>query len=128
MPARDVIVIGGGLHRCSAALHLALRGARVTGPAIAEHCVGAIVSRADGAANPYRTTLAFRRKAASIGVDFVEGSRVTGLRRAGPLWLVAVADGAGYEAPVVVNCAGAWADRIAAELGEAVPLEAHAFM
>jgi sarcosine oxidase, subunit beta len=224
MPARDVIVIGGGLHGCSAALHLALRGATVTVlekdyvgrhasgvnaggvrrlgrhpaevplsvaslelwhriaelvdddcgferhgqvkiaeseaelsllaqrvadmralgfaheelvdrdelrdlvPAIAEHCVGAIVSRADGAANPYRTTLAFRRKAASIGVDFVEGSRVTGLRRAGPLWLVAAADGAGYEAPVVVNCAGAWADRIAVGLGEAVPLEAHAFM
>src|SRR5258708_12010267 len=30
MPARDVIVIGGGLHGCSAALPLALRGARVT--------------------------------------------------------------------------------------------------
>jgi sarcosine oxidase subunit beta len=224
MPARDVIVIGGGLHGCSAALHLALRGATVTVlekdyvgrhasgvnaggvrrlgrhpaevplsvaslelwhriaelvdddcgferhgqikiaeseaelailaqrvadmralgfaheelvdraelrelvPAIAEHCVGAIVARADGAANPYRTTLAFRRKAESIGVDFVEGSRVTGLTRAGSRWLVAAADGTRHEAPVVVNCAGAWADRIAADLGEAVPLEAHAFM
>jgi sarcosine oxidase subunit beta len=224
MPVRDVIVIGGGLHGGSAALHLALRGATVTVlekdyvgrhasgvnaggvrrlgrhpaevplsvaslelwhriaelvdddcgferhgqvkvaeseselaalaqrvaemralgfaheelidraelrdlvPAIAEHCVGAIVARADGAANPYRTTLAFRRKAASLGVDFVEGCRVTGLTRAGSLWLVAAEDGTRYEAPVVVNCAGAWADRIAADLGEAVPLEAQAFM
>src|SRR5579863_2876267 len=41
-------------------------------PAIAEHCVGAIVSRADGAANPFRTTMAFKRKAESLGVRFVE--------------------------------------------------------
>src|SRR5918911_5655046 len=30
MGAPDVIVVGGGLHGCSAALHLAKRGARVT--------------------------------------------------------------------------------------------------
>jgi glycine/D-amino acid oxidase-like deaminating enzyme len=97
-------------------------------PAISEHCVGAIVSRDDGAANPYRTTLAFKHKAESLGVVFVEGCRVQELTRAAPVWLVTAADGRSFEAPVIVNCTGAWADRIAAMLGESVPLEASAFM
>jgi sarcosine oxidase, subunit beta len=214
----DVIVIGGGLHGCSAALHLARRGARVTViekdhvgrhasgvnaggvrrlgrhlaevplavaamelwhrigdlvdddcgfesygqvkvaeneaeltalrarveeltrlgfsheelierrelreivPAISEHCVGAIVCRRDGAANPYRTTLAFKRKAESLGVRFIEGAAATGLARNGGAWRIETRAGP-YEAATVVNCAGAWADRLAALLGEPVPLE-----
>jgi sarcosine oxidase, subunit beta len=217
-PAADVVVIGGGLHGCSAALHLARRGARVTViekdhvgrhasgvnaggvrrlgrhlaevplavaamelwhrigdlvdddcgfeshgqvkvaeseaelatlrervaeltrlgftheelidrralnamvPAIADHCVGAIVCRHDGAANPYRTTLAFKRKAERLGVRFIEGTAVTALARAGANWRVDTSAGA-FESRCVVNCAGAWADRIAAALGEPVPLE-----
>ena len=97
-------------------------------PAIANHCVGGIVARADGAAIPYRTTLAFKRKAESLGAHIVETARVTGLARVDSVWWVETADGTRFEAPVIVNCAGAWADRIAAGLGEAVPLEAHAFM
>ena len=220
----DVIIIGGGLHGCSAALHLARRGARVTVlekdhvgrhasgvnaggvrrlgrdvaevplavaalemwyrirdlvdddcgfehhgqvqvaenaaelatlaqraatlrelgfgheevvdrrelrelvPAIADHCVGALVSRADGAASPYRTTMAFRRKAASLGVRFEEGQGVARLARAGAGWQVETREGARRQAGVVVNCAGAWADRIAAQLGEAVPLTVWALM
>jgi sarcosine oxidase subunit beta len=223
MTVPDVIVVGGGLHGCSAALHLARRGARVTVlekdhvgrhasgvnaggvrrlgrhlaeiplsvasmelwhriaelvdddcgfeshgqvkvaeseaelealrgrveavrrlgfeheeligrdqlraivPAISEHCVGAIVCRRDGAALPYRTTLAFKRKAEALGVRFHEGTPVAALRRAGGAWRVETGSGA-FEAPVVVNAAGAWADRLAGQLGEAVPLVASAFM
>jgi sarcosine oxidase subunit beta len=219
-----VIVIGGGLHGCSAALHLALRGARVTVvekdhvgrhasgvnaggvrrlgrhlaevplsvasmelwhrirdlvdydcgfescgqvrvaeteaelehlrgrvaelralgfsheelidqrelremvPAVSEHCVGAVVARGDGVANPYRTTMAFKRKAERLGVRVEEGARVMRLARDGAAWRVETETGNHYEAPVLVNCAGAWADRIAASLGEPVPLEAWALM
>ena len=91
-------------------------------PAIADHCVGAIVCRTDGAALPYRTVQAFKRKAASLGVIFKEGARVLGLKRADGVWRVQTDKGI-ETAPVVVNCAGAWAGRIAEALGEPVPLE-----
>lgn len=92
-------------------------------PAIAGHCVGAIIARDDGAANPYRTTLAFRHAAVRAGARFEEGTYVTALRPLGEAWQVESAAGARYSAPAVVNAAGAWAGRIAASLGEPVPLE-----
>lgn len=91
-------------------------------PALSPHCVGGIVSRSDGAALPFRTVTAFRRKAESLGARFFESARVDGLERRGPSWQVA-AGPLRVEAPAVVNAAGAWADRIAAALGEPVPLE-----
>ncbi|BAF87236.1 putative sarcosine oxidase beta subunit [Azorhizobium caulinodans ORS 571] len=91
-------------------------------PAVSPHCVGGIVSRADGAALPFRTVLAFRNAAIRLGATFLEG-RPAGLpERRGGLWRVQVG-GKTHEAPVLVNAAGAWADRIAAALGEPVPLE-----
>jgi sarcosine oxidase, subunit beta len=91
-------------------------------PAVADHCPGGVVSRRDGAADPFRTTQAFRRAAIAHGAIVVEGERVTALARRGATWEVATDRGA-YAAPVVVNAAGAWAARIAAMVGESVPLE-----
>ncbi len=97
-------------------------------PAISEHCAGGIVARADGAANPYRTTMAFKRKAEKLGAVIVEGCRVVSLAREGGAWRLGTEQGERFAAPVVVNCAGAWADRIAGMLGEPVPLEVWALM
>lgn len=91
-------------------------------PAVSDYCPGGIVSRRDGAADPFRTTQAFRRKAVSLGVRVHEGVAVKGLARAGAAWRVETSAGA-FEAPKVVNAAGAWADRIAAFVGDMVPLE-----
>jgi glycine/D-amino acid oxidase-like deaminating enzyme len=91
-------------------------------PAAAEHCVGGIVSRRDGAADPFRTTQAFRRKAIALGARFLEGVSVSKLRRHGRVWRLETTHGS-FEATNVVNAAGAWADRIAAQLGEPVPLQ-----
>jgi len=90
-------------------------------PAVSEHCPGGVVSRRDGAADPFRTTQAFRKRAIERGAEVIEGVTVTGLARTGDVWRVETSAGP-IEAPKVVNAAGAWADRIAAMLGEPVPL------
>ncbi len=91
-------------------------------PALARHCLGGLIAERDGAANPYRTTLAFRRRAESLGQRFFEGVRVERLRRDVTGWTVET-DRGRFGARVLVNCAGAWADRVCAQLGEPVPLE-----
>lgn len=96
-------------------------------PALARHCVGAMIVRTDGAADPYRTTLAFRRKAQSLGVRIIEGNGVTSIDRVGEAWLVTAEQGS-FRAPFVVNCAGAWADRIAAMVGDRFTLSTRASM
>jgi sarcosine oxidase subunit beta len=96
-------------------------------PAVAEHCVGGIVCRTDGAALPYRTTLAFARKAVALGARVRERVRVLSLQRKDGLWQVTTSEGS-YEAPAVVNAAGAWAGELSAALGEPVPLKAVAPM
>ena len=96
-------------------------------PCVAGRCPGGVVSRRDGAADPFRTTQAFRRKAEALGQRVIEGVAVGDLSRRGSSWRLTTTRGA-FEAPIIVNAAGAWADRIAASLSEPVPLEAVALM
>lgn len=92
-------------------------------PAAAPHVVGGLVSRADGAALPFRTVQAFRNKADQLGVQFVEGVAVVEITRARRDFTAVLADGRTFSAPILVNAAGAWAGRIAEHFGEPVPLE-----
>ncbi|WP_316169766.1 MULTISPECIES: FAD-dependent oxidoreductase [unclassified Bradyrhizobium] len=91
-------------------------------PAVAESCPGGVVSRRDGAAQPARTTTAFRRKAERLGALIREGVAATNIRKDGKLWHVDVGPES-FAAPVLVNAAGAWAGRIAEQCGEPVPVE-----
>jgi sarcosine oxidase subunit beta len=91
-------------------------------PAVSETCPGGIVSRRDGAADPFRTTQAFRRRAVALGARVMEGVRVTAIHRAGQAWRVET-DAGGFTAERIVNAAGAWAGRLAASVGDPVPLE-----
>ena len=96
-------------------------------PMVAPHCVGGVVCRDDGAALPFRTTLAFKRKAQSLGVAFHEGTRADAVGRRDGVWRVSTTAGT-FEGGALVNCAGAWAGEIARQLGEPVPMEATALM
>lgn len=96
-------------------------------PAVSEHCAGAMIVRGDGFADPYRTCIAFRRAAEAAGVDIDEGVAVESLERDGAVWRVLTSSGV-YQAPEVVNCAGAWGAVLARQLGEPVPVRAAAYM
>jgi sarcosine oxidase subunit beta len=96
-------------------------------PAIAPHCVGAMIVRDDGAADPYRTTFAFGAKAKSLGAQIFEAEGVEALERAGDHWVV-IGERGRYRASVIVNAAGAWAARIAMLAGEDIPLKTRASM
>jgi sarcosine oxidase subunit beta len=91
-------------------------------PAVSRTCVGGLISRADGFASPYQTTLAFARAAAERGVRALAPARATGFRRKGGTWSVETTRGE-VQAKFLVNCGGAWGGAVAAALGEPVPLE-----
>ncbi len=88
-------------------------------PAVADHCVGGLVSRRDGQATPYLTSQAFRLRAIELGVRFVEGVRVTGLEH-GARWNVLTSAGA-FTGDILVNCGGAWGWQAAELVGETLP-------
>lgn len=91
-------------------------------PALAPHCVGGLICRNDGYARPFHALDAFRRKACSLGVEYHASARVDEVEHNGNEWRASTPKGE-YQAPVLVNCAGAWAGRVAATLGEPVPLK-----
>ena len=90
-------------------------------PALAEHCVGGLISRRDGHAIPYLTSQAFRLRALELGVALLEETRVVGLARTAEGWRVETSHGGPLEGDVVVNCGGAWGWQVAAMVGETVP-------
>ncbi len=91
-------------------------------PAITPSIQGGLIVRGDGSADPYRTTRAFRFKAQSLGARVMEGITVQTITHETSQWRVETDQGV-FTAPVLVNCGGAWADKIATQMGEPVPLE-----
>lgn len=96
-------------------------------PALSPHCVGGLVARRDGAADPHRTIAAFRRSCEAAGVTIVEGWGLVGVERQGADWLLRSGT-QNITAPVVVNAAGAWAGRLAALFGDEIELGLKASM
>ncbi|TFW04800.1 FAD-binding oxidoreductase [Oxalobacteraceae bacterium OM1] len=91
-------------------------------PTMSAHVVGGIWVKDDGHALPFRAVTAFRRAAERLGVAVHEGTPAEGMERVGGLWRVTTKKGV-FEAKHLVNAAGAWSARIAAQLGEKVPVQ-----
>ncbi|CAM5362074.1 glycine/D-amino acid oxidase-like deaminating enzyme [Aquamicrobium terrae] len=83
----------------------------------------AVYSPDDGWLDPHSVLMGFRKKARSMGVDYL-ADEVSGLERRGSAVTAAtLKSGARVEAEHFVNAAGAWAKDICAMLGIRVPLE-----
>lgn len=94
-------------------------------PGIAGHCLGALVVRDDGFADPLRTLHAYRAAACAAGAELREGVPATALVPFGADLVVTTGRGE-TRAQAVVNAAGAWGGALAEAAGEAVPTTARA--
>jgi len=75
-----------------------------------------------GYADPYAATVAFAGKARELGACLYTETAVTGLLTSGSRITGVETDRGPVRASVVVNCAGSWADRIAALAGIDLPV------
>lgn len=89
-----------------------------------EAAVGAVYLAKDGQGDPGNIALAMARGARNRGVKFVEGVKVTAIRRANGRVTGVVTDQGVIDAEVVVNCAGMWGREVGAMAGVSVPLQA----
>ncbi|WP_417462976.1 NAD(P)/FAD-dependent oxidoreductase [Kordiimonas sp.] len=90
-------------------------------PAVNADCVGGLMSE-DGFALPWQTTAAFARKARALGVNILSGIEAKHIYKDAQHWRVETSEGA-FTSGALLNCAGAWAGGIAAQLGDPAPVE-----
>ncbi|MGI6205185.1 MAG: NAD(P)/FAD-dependent oxidoreductase [Anaerovoracaceae bacterium] len=97
--------------------------AREICPYMSEEVIGASWCPTDGHANPLHTTLAFYRKALSMGVVFISGVTVKGIKKVKGRARIVETDDGDYEGEKILLCAG-WESRaIANTVGIDVPVE-----
>ena len=95
-------------------------------PALRRNIAGALACDGDGFANPFQTTHAFYRAARREGAEFLTDTEAGEVAR-NRHWCVRTAAGV-IEAPILINCAGAWGNAIAAQLGDPTVVRAEAPM
>ena len=77
---------------------------------------------ADGVIDPHRVTMAYLRLARANGCAVLLDSPLVTAVRSGDMWLVTTPTER-YEAPFIVNAAGAWAGEVGARAGLDVPVQ-----
>jgi FAD-dependent oxidoreductase domain-containing protein 1 len=88
---------------------------------VGDHCGGTFGSL-DGHLDGYAFLMGFRRKAASMGAILEDGQVMALSQGSGAVTGVLLSDGRRVSAPVVVNCAGAWAAQLLESVGVSLPV------
>lgn len=99
-------------------------------PKLAPSCVftgseSGVLLPKGGFADAIKTTEALVAAAKRLGVTFLEDAAVTGIDTAGGKIQAVVTSTDRIGTGLVVNCAGAWGDRVAAMVGVKLPIEIH---
>lgn len=102
-----------------------LSGARLRErcPWLGGKAVGGSLCAEDGQANPRLVSPAFAVAAQRAGAEIHERTRVDEIAHDGQLFHLRSGNLLEVQAPVLLNCAGAWANTIAAQFGDAVPMQ-----
>jgi len=91
-------------------------------PWLGPRAVGGSLCVEDGQANPRLVSPAFARAAQRAGAQVFERHRVDEVAHDGAMFMLRSGNALEVHAPVLLNCAGAWAGPIASHFGETVPL------
>ncbi|CAN5387759.1 FAD-dependent oxidoreductase [soil metagenome] len=91
-------------------------------PWLGGQAVGGSLCPQDGQANPRLVSPAFARAAERAGAQVFERTPVDEVSHDGAHFTLRSGDALEVRAPVLFNCAGAWAGALAAQFGEPVPL------
>jgi sarcosine oxidase subunit beta len=102
---------------------LSARAVRERCPWLGAAAVGGSLCPQDGQANPRLVSPAFARAAQKLGADIREQAPVGEAAHDGTGFVVRSGASLEVRSRFLLNCAGAWADRIAAQFGETVPMQ-----
>jgi len=91
-------------------------------PWLGTRAVGGSLCVEDGQANPRLVSPAFALAAQRAGAQVFERHKVDEVAHDGTLFMVRSGNALEVHAPVLLNCAGAWAGAIAEQFGETLPL------
>ncbi|WP_019645368.1 NAD(P)/FAD-dependent oxidoreductase [Novispirillum itersonii] len=92
-------------------------------PMVGDSAVGGSLCPEDGHANPRLVSPAFSRAAAAAGATILDQSPVSDVRITTEGFHITSAQAdVTVSAPVMINCAGAWAGELAARMGETLPI------
>jgi sarcosine oxidase subunit beta len=77
-----------------------------------------------GYADPYLTVNSYAKAARRLGTTIYQGTKVTGVRFSGDKVVGVETAGEKFDAPIVLNCAGAWGAPVAQMAGVSAPINA----